>query len=134
MDEHFVLLLLLPPLLTISRKGCCSVPITLPSCVIEGRGESWRDSSDAWPEMKAGRGAIFQSSTLCKAKIQWYCSPWKGRVDEGREKGETIITAVLAQHSSKGNVPLHPIKEVFIKKYSQLKSCFQSLSRSLLAN
>lgn len=37
------------------------------------------------------------------------------KVNDGREKEEIVLTTVLAQHSSKRNVPLHFVKEVFIE-------------------
>lgn len=36
-------------------------------------------------------------------------------MDDGRERGETVLTMFLVQHSSMRNILLHFIKEVFIE-------------------
>lgn len=63
------------------------------------------------------QGAMQDSpSNLSRAKNPMVLlQPRRGRVEDGRERGETALTMFLVQQSSKRNIPLHFIKEVFIE-------------------
>lgn len=81
--------------------------LTFPLHIIKGTG----DLDGCW--------AMFQGSSLPFSRPK-NLMVLLGRivvekVNDGREREEIVLTTVLAQHSSKRNVPLHFIKEVFIE-------------------